>query len=305
MSIDKKLLTAFVHGEARGDDYERAKTMVERDPEARKFVEELKSFSKTAAEGLAKEPVPEGKGVAAIKAEIERRGKQAASAPAQKKQYWVEALVVGTLLVAFVPQSRRAIMGYMQSGFQNSQGPVSGGPEQAGMAGPFSGPGETQGHAPRTMRLAPESHEKLFAAVGELEARPQVVTEIGRCKVQLPSITAGKDTTAVEQGYVTNEYATEKEVGGTLRLTVAALSRKQFAWDSGEEYAKGRDYILVKRTMGEQPAVIYFVPELAHEPVCGVQATIEGVDFSPEDMGEAREALQIMAKKIAESTEFK
>lgn len=305
MSIDKKLLTAFVHGEARGDDYERAKTMVERDPEARKFVEELRAFSKSTAEGLAKEPVPEGKGAAAIKAEIERRGKQAAAVPAQKKQYWVEALVIGALLIAFVPQSRRAIMGYLQSGLQNSQGPLNDGHQQAGMAGPFSGPGETHGHAARTVRLAPDSHEKLFAAVGELEARPQVLTEIGRCKVQLPALTAGKDTTAAEQGYVMNEYTTEKAVGGTLRLTVAALSRKQFAWEAGEEYAKGRDYLLVKRAMGEQPAVIYFVPEVAHEPVCGVQATIEGVDFSPEDMGEAREALQIMAKKIAESTEFK
>lgn len=300
MSIDKKLLTAFALGEARGDDYERAKALVERDAEAKRFVEEVKAFSKGAAEGLAKEPIPEGKGAAAIKAEIARRGKVAA-AEKPKKQYWVEGLVALTLLVAFVPQSRNAIMGFLQRGFQNSAGTVEG-PHEAAMTGPFTG-GDTR-TGQKQVKLAAETHEVLFAALGELDSRSSPAVEVGRCRVQLPALTA-KDVASQESQHLTHQYAADKAIGGVIQVTVATFSRKMFTWTEGEVYAKGQGYLLVRRAMGEQPAVFYFVPEAAYEPVCGVQAAIEDVDFSGEDSGEAKAALENMAKKIAEASEVK
>lgn len=304
MSIDKKLLTAFALGEARGEDIERARAMVERDPEAKKFVEEVKAFSKSAAEGLAKEPVPEGKGPAAIRAEIERRATVAAAGAATgaKKQYWVEALVACTLLVAFIPQSRNAIMGFLQRGFQNSAG-TGEGPYEAAMQGPFSG-GDSGRGTVSSRKLVPETHEALFSALGELDSRSQVAVEVRRCLVQLPALTE-KDVAVPGDVHLTHQYAADKALGGAIQVTVASFSRKMFTWSAGEEYAKGQGYILVRRAMGDQPAVFYFVPEAAHEPACGVQAAIEGVDFSGEDSGEARAALENMAKKIAVGSEIK
>lgn len=302
MSMDKKLLTAFALGEARGDDLERARLLVERDPEARKFVEEVKTFSKGAAEGLAKEPVPEGKGVAAIKAAIDARGKAAAAA-SPRKQYWVEGLVACTLLVAFVPQLRDPIMGFLKKGVQNSshQDPNTGG-EAMLSASPFStGGGSGTG---KLVKIVPEAHEKLFNVLGELDARAQQVQEVGRCKVQLPATTA-KDTVAESEASLTHLYAVEKSLGGAIKMTVGAFNRKLFTWEAGEEFLKGRDYILVRKPMGDQPAVFYFVSQAAIDPVCGVQVTIEDLDFTAEDSIVAREALQNTAKKIAESTEFR
>ncbi len=302
MSIDKKLLTAFALGEARGDDLERAQALVERDPEAKRFVEEVKAFSKSTAEGLAKEAIPQGKGIDSIRAEIQKRGSTQA-AKAEKKQYWVEALLVCALLVAFVPQSRRAIMTYLQMGFQNSQGPVQTG--QATMGGPFSG-GGGQGRVVQEKNLEAGAHDKLFSALGELESRTFVAQLVGRCKVQLPALSE-KDNAQIGEGSLglTHHYAVDKAIGDWLQVTVATFSRKHFTWESQEEFGRGQDYTLVKRAMGGQPAVMYFVPQSSYEPVCGVQATIAGVNFDDENAGEAKEALQNLARKIAESVEFR
>jgi hypothetical protein len=290
MSIDKKYLTAFALGEMQGAEYERAKLLVETDSEARSFVEEVKRLStgRAAASGES------------TKAE---RGTQGAEISEGKKQYWVEACIVCTMLLVFFPPSRNTIMSSLQKNLQHSQG-LPKGAHEAWMSGPFSGGESNQAVKEPKKLLSSEENSAVFSALSELEKRELQAVEVGRCKVQLPTL-MGNDRADPVEGKITHIYETAKAIGGNLGLTVAAFSRKMFIWELGEEFAGGKNYLLVRRSIRDRPAVFYFVPQAAHEPVCGVQASIQGVDLSGKEAGQAISVLEDFAKKIAEAAEIR
>lgn len=303
MSLDKKLLTAFAMGEARGADQERAKGMVERDPEAKKFVDELRAFSAQAAADLAKEPLPGERGSAPIKAEIERRAKLKAEAPSSRG-WWREAAVMAVVLVAVGVVGHKKIlrMAGMEAPVENTPDTVVERPVTDYQTESFFGSHGIQVQPRRLKKLDPEKYSEVFNELASLDGRTASEVALGRCRFQIAEAGAN-DTSSEEDTQLFREF---KGTSGLLIQVMAAeFPRESFHVAQGEEVTKGEGYKLVKQTTDEGPSSFYHVTTSANEPVCGVKVLLPQMDFTQPDTGEIREAANNFAKKLAGSIEVK
>jgi|GEM_PF-4918272 len=304
MSLDKKLLTAYALGEARGADEERAKVMVERDPEAKKFVDELRAFSSAATADLAREPLPGERGSAPIKAEIERRTKLKSQAPASRG-LWREAAVMAVVLIAVGVVGHKKILRYagMDSPADNNPDvPTVERPVVDVQTESFFGSNGIQVQPRSLKKLPPEKHAEVFNELASLDGRSAAESSLGRCRFQIPEASAS-DTSSEEGTQLFREF---KGASGLLIQVMAAeFPKASFHVAQGEEVTKGGGYKLMKQTLDEGPSAFYHVTSSASEPVCGVKVLLPQVDFTQADTGEVREAANNFAKKLAGTIEVK
>ncbi len=283
-SEDKKTkLVAFALGELKGEEAKEVEALLTNDPDAKRYVDEVRAFSHFASSDLKGEPLPSGRGSSPVFKAIASRKK---SGPTEK-QIWLRAGAIAVVMILFflaVPL-RKKFSGNVAQIVPSTESSV-------------------EESSPRpTERTAKETASPIQSELDAFLERNRTWHSTVDCRASLPAALAGDKIQVDSKRKAISATYLFAESGAELSVKVSSALQPLLHEMGVVEVAREEPYTYFRRQLSEQELVLYKVPDNSRLPLCLVHLELEG-KFSDATKTLLGAQLETMAKKMAESIEM-